>query len=307
MTRTISTTFIATALAVATLGLAGTAQANAPEQGVAIGEPPPAQLPLRPQADPDPGPVGEHLKPGGGAGEKMGEAGENVGKAIGEKVGQAPARSWAPRPAKRWAPRPERRWAPRSAKRWSRHPAKGTTPHRPASTPRKSHNRFKRHCITKKAKPSHRHKRFCELYRKHHGATGTARPAPAGTPKAPGSAGIPTGSGSTRPATATGDSTPTGSTRPATATGDSTPTSDPTATGSTLPATATGDSTPTSDRTATGSTRPATATGSEQPAAQAEQPLGGRLPFTGLAIWQVAVVGAALLGGGLGARRLLAG
>ena len=77
MTRTISTKFIATALAVASLGFAGTAQAQAPAQGIAIGEPPPGQLPpgtqVNPEPEPDPNPVIVDPEPGTETGKATGE------------------------------------------------------------------------------------------------------------------------------------------------------------------------------------------------------------------------------------------
>ena len=231
MTRTISTKFIATALAVASLGFAGTAQAQAPAQGIAIGEPPPGQLPpgtqVNPEPEPDPNPVIVDPEPG-----------TETGKATGEVDYTSPAYLGS----------------------------------------KDSHDRFKRYCNMKDAEPSHSDKKFCEEYRKHHGTTGAAKPDPTGASKATGSTGASKATGST------GASKATGSNRASKATGS------------------------TGASKATGSAGASKATGSQQAERHQldEQPSEAGLPLTGLELWLLALLGVALVGGGLGARRLLA-
>jgi cobalamin biosynthesis Mg chelatase CobN len=227
MSRTVST-FIATALAIASLGLAGTAQAEGPEQGIAIGEPTPGQLPPATQADPEPEPAPVEEEPAPAE-----EAGEEMGEETGEEDHTSPAYFKS----------------------------------------KEAIERFKRYCTVKDAEPSHSDKAFCEHFRKHHPKRGTSRPAPTGTSAGAGSTGTTTGTGST------GTTTGTGATRPATDTGDARP--------------------------ANGSTRPAAATTSEQPVAQAEQASKSSLPFTGFEVWQLGLLGVALVVGALAARRLL--
>ena len=140
---------------------------------------------------------------------------------------------------------------------------------------KEAHDRFKRYCNMKDAEPSHSDKKFCKDYGKHNRATGTTT-------------GASTGKGATRPSTATDSARPSTATEPA------------------YPSTATDPARPSR---ATDSAGTPAATGSEQAARspQAEQPSKGNLPFTGLEVWQLALAGVALVGGGLGARRLLAG
>jgi hypothetical protein len=132
--------------------------------------------------------------------------------------------------------------------------------------------RFKRYCTMKDAEPSHSDKAFCDLFRKHH-----PKPFPKPHPR-PGKA-KPAPTGTSAGTASTGTTTGTGTTRPATDTGDARP--------------------------ATGTTRPAAATASEQPVAQPEQASKSSLPFTGFEVWQVALLGVALIGGALAARHLL--
>jgi len=238
VTRIINTTFIATVLAVASLSLAGTAQADDPGQGIAIGEPPPGQLPpgtgAEPGPEPEPGPVAEDPD----AGEEMGEdTDEATGEELEEETGEVDYTSPAYFKSK------------------------------------EALERFKRYCKMKDAEPSHSDKTFCGLYLKHRGTKHATKPRPAGIPARAGSAGIPRGTGAIH--TSRGS----GSARASTATDDSTP--------------------------AGGSTRPSTATAPEQPAAQVEQPSKGSLPFTGFEVWELALLGVALIGGALAARRLL--
>jgi hypothetical protein len=158
VSRTVST-FIVTALAIASLGLAGTAQAEVPEQGVAIGEPTPGQLPPETQADPDPepepGPVAEDPEAGE---EEMGEdTDEATGEDVGEETGEVDYTS----------------------------PAYFKT--------KEALERFKRYCKMKDAEPSHSDKKFCEDFVKHNpqggggaGSAGTGTPT---TPTNPGGEG----------------------------------------------------------------------------------------------------------------------
>ena len=278
MTRTISSTFIATALAVASLAFAGVAQADDPAAGIAVDEPPPVQLPPKPQADADPEPapvveapapvaekVGEAL-----GGKKIDKAADHIDKAADEDIDDVADEDEGEETDDHVSPAYY----------------KG----------KKALKRFKRHCIIKAAAPSHSDKVFCKLFRKHHHWTGASKPGHArpaiGIGIRPHA-----GTGATRPATgiAIRPHAGTGATRPGTVTDDAARTG-----GSTRPAAATDDATPTG-----GSTRPATATASEQPAAQAEQPSKGSLPFTGFEVWELALLGVALIGGALAARRLL--
>jgi hypothetical protein len=240
MTRTINSTFIATALAIASLAFAGVAQADEPAAGIAVGEPTPGQLPATTQAEPAPEPeadVDPVVEEEPEAAEETDEpAAEETREETDEETGELDTTS----------------------------PAYFKT--------KEALKRFKRYCAMKDAEPSHSDKAFCALFRKHHPKPfpkplpkpGKTRPATTGTAAGHGTTGTATGTATTRPATDTADA-----------------------------------------KRTTGSTRPVAATAAEQPVAQTEETSKSSLPFTGFEVWQLALLGVALIGGALAARHLL--
>ncbi len=135
MSRNATTKFVATALAVASLGIAGTAQASETGQGVAVGEPTPGQpVPAQPAGQ---GVPGKAPQPG-------------------PTTPQAPDNM--PKPAEQ---------DPEDVDYDSEAYFRST----------EAKQRFERYCNMKDAEPSHSDKEFCERYRKvHSSSTGGHRP-----------------------------------------------------------------------------------------------------------------------------------
>ncbi len=213
MTRNTTTKFVATALAVASLGIAGSAQASEVEQGagqasqtgqgIAIGEPTPGTTP-----------------------------------------GQAPGQGTGAQPTD-----------PTNATKPQVDPEEVDYNSAAYFKSAQAKQRFERYCNMKDAEPSHSDKKFCEDYRKHHGASASGAengkgPMPYPHPQKP---------GYEKP----------GYEKP-------------------------------------GYEKPGYEKPGYEPAAEkAQEPSKGALPFTGLEIWQLGLLGIVLVGGGFGARRLL--
>ncbi len=136
MTRNTTTKLVATALAVASLGIAGSAQA-AEGQGIAIGEPTPGKpVPVQPTGQGNPGtPVdpGTPVEPE----TPVEPQGANTTPVEPEEVDYNSAAYFNSKEAK---------------------------------------DRYERYCNMKDAEPSHSDKKFCEDYRNHHKGGATTRP-----------------------------------------------------------------------------------------------------------------------------------
>lgn len=240
MNRTATTKLIATALTVASLGLASTASAAEPMQDAGAANPAapaaPAQ-PVDPAAQPDQGDQGAQV-----AGEAPEQAVDQVKKSKEDELQERFDKEC-----------PNGEFSPGQ---FCKDFARGKFNTKPPST--EERDRFKRFCQMKDAEPSHSDKAFCQMYR--NGDFGCDEFVTAPKCKHGGKGGS---SSSSSSSSSTGNSGNNGSTYE-----------------------------PDYDHGSYGS--------------PVKKVLNKQLPFTGLEVWQLGLMGLVLGGGGLGARRLLA-
>ncbi len=159
MTRTATTKLVATALAVASLGLASTAQAA--DQSIAIGEPTPgAGVPAQPAGPAQPAEQGM---------EEGNQAEEDTPKTKEQQQIEDAARY------ERYCNQPNAEPS-HSDKAFCEAYAKGTNASADKQPTTEERDRYERYCKMKDAEPSHSDKEFCRWYEERYPEHGTDKP-----------------------------------------------------------------------------------------------------------------------------------